>query len=170
MPHRPRLPALLALAALSAGAAHAQAYPQVRGPGGTSVAPQPVTNVGVLADGVTPCVAAAAGCQPASSAASGLTPLTGTFTTPGPSASFTPIAGRGFDIVISGAFSGSIQLERQLNGVWQPLTVSAGGAITQLYLYAADASDIAVEPQAGVPYRLNCTTLTSGTPSYSVSQ
>jgi hypothetical protein len=167
MPKSLRLAGLLTLVA---AAAHAQSYPQVTGPSGSKIPPQAVSVLGVLSDGVTPCVIGAAGCLAQTTAASGQTPLTGVFTAAGPSASFTPQAGRGFDIALTGSWVGQVQLERQINGVWQPLTVSAGGAIVQVYLYTGNASDIAVEPQAGVSYRLNCTTFTSGAISYSISQ
>ncbi len=97
-------------------------------------------------------------------------PVTGSFTATGQSASWVPAAGQGFNIHITGTFVGTVQLERRLNGVWAPLTFSAGGNTTQMEQFAAPASDIWIEPSYGVSYRLNCTAYTSGTIAYQVSQ
>ncbi len=100
----------------------------------------------------------------------GIQPVNGTFAATGQSASWTPLAGQGFNIHLTGTFVGTVQLERQLNGVWAPVTVSAGGSIIQMELWSAPASDVWGEPQYGVSYRLNCTAYTSGTITYQVSQ
>jgi hypothetical protein len=103
-------------------------------------------------------------------AASGVTPVSSTFTATGQSASFTPLAGRPFNVSVQGTFVATCQLERQINSVWQLLTVSASGSVVQLYKWSTPASEIVVEPEFGIPYRINCTAYTSGTVSYRVSQ
>lgn len=94
----------------------------------------------------------------------------GSFTATGQSPSFSPTNTRAFNISIQGTFVGTVQLERFLNGVWQPVTVAAGSTITQMAVWSAKASDQWFEPVANVLYRLNCTAYTSGTINYAVGQ
>lgn len=99
--------------------------------------------------------------------ASGRTPIEDSFTATARSASFTPIAGRGFNITISGTFSATVTLERSFDdgGTWYPLT----GAGYPLYNWTAPASETAVDDEDGVIYSLNCTWV-SGTVDYRISQ
>ena len=100
--------------------------------------------------------------------ASGVTPVTGTFTATGQSASFDPLAGRKFNITLWGTFSATVQLERSFDGgtTWQYLT--SGG--TQTYKWTAIASEQNQEDEYIAIYRLNCTAFTSGTVNYRISQ
>jgi hypothetical protein len=100
--------------------------------------------------------------------ASGLTPVASTFTATGSSSSFTPLAGRGFNVSLWGVFVAAAQLERSFDSgaTWLPLT--AGGI--QLYQWTVPASEIVQEDEVGVRYRLRCTSFTSGTVSYRISQ
>ncbi len=93
---------------------------------------------------------------------SGLVPVTGSFTATGQSASFAPIAGRGFNVSLWGTFTASVQLERSFDAgtTW----LQAATART------APDSFVCVEPEAGVQYRLDCTSFTSGAINYRVSQ
>jgi hypothetical protein len=99
---------------------------------------------------------------------SGLQPVTGAFAAPGQSASFAPLAGRGFNISIWGTFSGTVQLERSFDAgsTWLPVTANG----TQLEKFTSAASEQWQEDEAGVLYRLNCTALASGTADYRLSQ
>ena len=101
-------------------------------------------------------------------AASGVSPVSGTFTGTGQSASLTPIAGRGFNISLWGTFAASVQLERSFDGgtTWLPITASG----VQLFKWTAPASEVNQEDQASVLYRLNCTSFTSGTVNFRISQ
>jgi len=102
--------------------------------------------------------------------ASGVAAVTSAIASATQSSTFTPLAGRPFNVQLSGTFVATCQLERQINAVWAPLTVSASGSIVQVYLWSAPASEIVVESQAAVPYRVNCTSYTSGTVNVSLSQ
>lgn len=101
-------------------------------------------------------------------APSAKTAITGTFAATGQSASFTPIAGREFNVTLRGTFVATVQLERSFDAGanWSPITAAG----TQLYLWTAPASETAEEPQYGVLYRLNDTAYTSGTVTYRISQ
>jgi len=83
-------------------------------------------------------------------------------------ASFTPLAGRGFNITTRGTFVGTFQLERSFDGGtnWHPLTAAGN----PLYVWTAPESESAQEDQFGVLYRLDCTAYTSGTINYRISQ
>ena len=101
-------------------------------------------------------------------APSGITAVVGNFTAVSQSVSFTPLAGRGFNISGRGTFVATMQLERSFDAGanWHPITAAG----TQLYLWTAPFSEQAQEDQVGVLYRLNCTAFTSGTASYRISQ
>jgi hypothetical protein len=100
-------------------------------------------------------------------AASGVASVTGSFVAIGVSASFTPNAGRPFDVSIYGTFVGSIQLERSFDaGVnWLPITVAAA-----VRLWTAPMSEQAQENKVAITYRMNCTAYTSGTANYRFDQ
>lgn len=105
-----------------------------------------------------------------SNPASGQSPVTGTFTASGQtSTSFTPIAGRPFNVTISGTFvTGSTQLQRSFdNGTtWFNLTSGGSG----IMLFTAGASEQYTESETGVRYRLRCNALVSGSIVYRISQ
>ena len=105
--------------------------------------------------------------------------VTGSFTATGQSGSFLPyVNARGttnaFNIVLSGTAVAIVQLERSFDqgSTWVKLTVNG----TQLYKWSYDGSntvnisETAEEPEQGVFYRLNCTSYTSGTLNYRISQ
>ena|ERR1017187_7874298 len=102
-------------------------------------------------------------------APSGLSPVTGSFTGTGQSASFIPLAGpRMFNVTTRGTFVASFQLERSfdMGSNWHPITATS----IQLYAWTAPESEQAQEDQFGILYRLNCTAYTSGTVYYRISQ
>jgi hypothetical protein len=96
-------------------------------------------------------------------AASGVTPLSGTFTTSGSSAAFTPLAGRPFNVAcwIAGqtapgtSLGGTVYLARSTDGGTTYLPLTAGG--TQLEMFTQNASEQWTEYQTGVTYELICT-------------
>lgn len=92
----------------------------------------------------------------------------GEFKATGQSASVKVVERVRFNVSVWGTFVASVQLERSFdNGAtWLKLT-SAG---QQVYAWTAAASEIALEPEAGALYRLNCTAYTSGTVSYMIGQ
>jgi len=97
-----------------------------------------------------------------SSGASGLVPVTGSFAATGTSASFTPIAGRGFNVSLWGAFSGSVQLERSFDSGTTWLQAAAARTAPDTF--------VCLDAESGVQYRLNCTVYSSGPINYRVSQ
>lgn len=105
--------------------------------------------------------------------ASGVTPVSATATAVGTSASLTPLAGRPFNIAFSGTGTFSIQLERQLGGVWFPLSSGAG---TQRFAWSTAgtqtvaASEAVTETEAGVAYRWRITACTACSITYRLEQ
>lgn len=98
--------------------------------------------------------------------ASGVAPVTGSLSANGNSASFTPLAGRAFNVSLWGMFSATCSLKRSFDGsVWVKIT--AGGS--QMMGFAAPASEQWSEPEVGVQYRLECV-VASGTVNYRISQ
>ena len=99
---------------------------------------------------------------------SGVAPVTGTFAATGRSASFAPLADRAFNVTLWGVFAAEARLERSFDegATWFPLTAAG----QPLYDFTAPASEVAQEAEAGVLYSLNCTSFTSGTINYRVSQ
>lgn len=94
--------------------------------------------------------------------ASGIAPVSGQFTTTGPSATFTPLAGRDFNVYLAPT-ANTVQMERQRNGVdWEVVLTSAMVA-------SLPPSFTWSEPQVGVPYRLNVITY-SEPQAYGMSQ
>ena len=100
----------------------------------------------------------------ANSQASSVTSVTGSISSATNSSSFVPIAGRSFNITLSGTWVGSCQLERQLvaAGSWYPITVSAAGSVIQVEYWTIPASDQWIEPQYGVSYRIDCSSDDTG--------
>jgi hypothetical protein len=92
--------------------------------------------------------------------------LAGTFTATGQSAAVN--LGRYFNLSLWGTFSAVVSLERSFDGgtTWLNCTRADGTANS----FSAAASLVCEEPEAGVLYRLNCTTYTSGTVSWRLSQ
>lgn len=99
--------------------------------------------------------------------------VAGTFTQAGQSPAFLPDARPGaprqFNLSIWGTFTGSVQLERSFDrgASWIACSRDAAGVTAA---YGAPASLVVEEPEAGVLYRLNCLTLTSGAADYRMSQ
>jgi hypothetical protein len=101
-------------------------------------------------------------------APSGIAPMTGAFTAVGNSANFSPIAGRAFNITISGTFAATIRLERSLDGGGNFVPITAGGQ--PFMVFTAPCSERWSEDQNGVMYRLACIAFTSGSAAYRISQ
>lgn len=100
--------------------------------------------------------------------------VTGSFTATGQSASFQPvIRDRGwgqFNITLTGTGVGSVQLERNLDGTnWAPI-YAAGTQLFQWTYAGTNLTEIGEENERGAQYRLNCTSYTSGTITYRISQ
>ena len=99
--------------------------------------------------------------------ASGKTPVTGSFAATGQSAAFTPIAGRDFNIAMSGTFVATVQLEQSFDGTnWLAIKVDD----TQLCVFTSTGVRSWANSESGVQFRLNCTAYSSGTVTYRVSQ
>lgn len=101
--------------------------------------------------------------------ASGKTAVTGEFTNAGQtSPAFTPIAGRGFNITISGAtVSASIRLERSFgSNAWHPITANG----VAIMVFSTPISEQWSDDETGVQYRLACTSYTTGPVTYRISQ
>ena len=97
--------------------------------------------------------------------------VTGTFAATGQSAVFSPQGinpvSRPFNLSLWGTFAATVQLERSFDGAtWLPLTALG----TAVYVFTAPCSETAEETEMGVVYRLNCTSYTSGTVNYRLSQ
>jgi len=73
-----------------------------------------------------------------------------------------------FNVSIFGEFTAEIQLERSFDGgaAWVVCTDDSGTK----HSWTKAISIIANEPEHNVHYRLNCTSYTSGTISYRISQ
>jgi hypothetical protein len=93
--------------------------------------------------------------------------ISGTFTsaTAGASDSFTKY----FNLNIQGTFVATITLERSFDQglTWNTLATDSTGTATA---FTAPLSLIAYEPENNVRYRLNCTSYTSGTVTWRLSQ
>lgn len=103
--------------------------------------------------------------------------VTGTFTATGQSASFSPTqADRStqsgtFNVALTGTASATVQLERSFDGGTTWCEIWAGGAQLYEWTYAStNLSETVEECEEGVLYRLNCTSYTSGTITYRLSQ
>lgn len=93
----------------------------------------------------------------------------GTFTGTGQSPTFGAQPDYPLNITLSGTFSATVQLERSFdNGsTWFSLTVDS----SPWAVYSTPVSEQAWVPtEAGILYRLNCTSYSSGTVTYRVSQ
>jgi hypothetical protein len=105
--------------------------------------------------------------------------VTGSFTATGQSSSFSPLVSarstsNAFNVALWGTASVGVQLERTFDNGTTWVKIYAGS--TQLYKWTYDGStvlnisEVVDEPEQGVLYRLNCTTYTSGTLNYRISQ
>lgn len=104
--------------------------------------------------------------------------VSGTFTATGQSASFTPIPGSNkaqqhgagyFNMSLWGTFTATVKLQRSFDAgtTWLTVSQDATGADAS---YTAALSVVAIEPETGVLYRLNCTAYSSGTVNYRISR
>lgn len=85
--------------------------------------------------------------------------ITGTFGATGQSDSID-LAGQ-FNLSLSGWGSATVRLERSFDG---------GSSWVVVKSYTVDAEEVGDAPEPGVLYRLNCTSYTSGTIAYRLSQ
>lgn len=92
---------------------------------------------------------------------------TGSFTATGQSAGAL-IRGK-FNLAIWGTFTASVALERTFDGgtTWLNCSLDAAGSPNALTVPVAL---ICEEPEPGVLYRLNCSSYTSGTVNWRISQ
>lgn len=103
------------------------------------------------------------------------TDITGTFTATGQSGPFRPVVGYRdissgqFNISASGTFVATVQLERSFDNGTNWFVCSSDSAGTAAS-FTAPFSVVAEESEPGVIYRLNCTSFTSGTVTYRISQ
>jgi hypothetical protein len=101
-------------------------------------------------------------------APSGKTPVTGTFTAIGQSAAFEPLAGRDFNIQLTGPFVATVALEMSLDGgtTYSPVMVDD----TQLGRFTVPGMRSWSASEVGARFRLACTAFASGTVTYRISQ
>lgn len=99
---------------------------------------------------------------------SGKTAVTGAFSAIGNSAAFTPIAGRSFNVTRNGSGTATVRLTRSFDSgtTWLPLTANGVAIMTFTDVFSEQWSD----DEVGVQYRLECTSYTSGTVTYRISQ
>jgi hypothetical protein len=72
-----------------------------------------------------------------------------------------------FNVSLTGPFVGTVVPERSFDGTtWMPFTYVDGTAIT----YSAPFTTILSEPERGVLWRIRCTSLTSGSVGWRISQ
>ena len=90
--------------------------------------------------------------------------VSGTFAAAGQSNPFSPIAGRDFNVTVSGG-SATTQLERSFDSGTTWFVV-----LTDALRQALPESFTWNEAEYGVQYRLNCVAYVSGTVTYRVSQ
>jgi len=97
---------------------------------------------------------------------SGITPVTGTFNGLGTSLTLTPRAMRSFNISLWGTFVGTVVLERSFDGgnTWLPVTS------VSCYSFSAPISTSFEDGEYGNQYRFRCSSYTSGTINYRISQ
>lgn len=99
---------------------------------------------------------------------SGATPVTGTFAATGSSALFTAQPGFSIWVKLSGTFVATVQVERCSDGTTgtaQVLTVNG----SQFAVFTGPCQEVvSAEGDAGVAYRLTCTSYTSGTVTYQI--
>lgn len=92
--------------------------------------------------------------------------VSGTFTATGQSSSFRPIGK--FNVSLRGTFVGTVAIERSFDGTnWAGISRDSSGTAAT---FTGPAGVICEEVEGDTLYRLNCTTYTSGTVTYRVSQ
>jgi len=163
--------AMLAAACAQGPAAMAQAYPAMPGPDGRAF--NPPAFYPANPNNGAPCFPGNSGCPgtpttPGPLVASGVSPVSFAIGSATQSASFTPVAGRPFNISFTGAGVGACQVEEQTDGTnWAQIVVAASGQQVQLGTYALTGSgvpftDSITLTQYNVPVRLNCASGATG--------
>ncbi|CAH2606421.1 conserved protein of unknown function (plasmid) [Rhodovastum atsumiense] len=94
--------------------------------------------------------------------------ITGTFTAAGAADKSVACSGR-FNVSIWGTFVATVVIERSFDGgsTFLPLSTDAYGTAVALTVPCSLVID---EPEAGVIYRLRCTSWTSGSVNWRISQ
>lgn len=96
--------------------------------------------------------------------------VTGSFAATGQSSSFQPIirdrSWGMFNLELRGTFVATVQLERSLDGMNWVACTNLGAPVT----FNSAVSEVCQENERGAVYRLNCTSYTSGTINYRLSQ
>lgn len=89
---------------------------------------------------------------------------------PTPGAPFAFVRGSGyFNVTVYGTFTATVAVQRSFDAgaTWHTVSQDATGADAA---YTAPMSLVALEPEHGVVYRLNCTAYSSGTINYRMSR
>lgn len=78
-----------------------------------------------------------------------------------------PVIGS-FNVAITGTFVGTLQFEASFDGgtTWAPIS---GATVGTTATFTAPTQFVAVEPERGVLWRVNCTAYTSGTANVRLS-
>lgn len=101
-------------------------------------------------------------------AASGTTTTTASLTSATCSASFTPLAGRPFNVSISGTWVATVTLKRSFDAGATKLPLTVGGS--PLAQWSGPASEVEEESEFGVAYYACADSYTSGTITVRLSQ
>jgi hypothetical protein len=97
--------------------------------------------------------------------------VSGSFTATGQSPHFPTQNGKVFSIALTGTAVGSVQLEKSFDEGATWCQLYAGGVQLKQWSYTGtNIAETYEESEAGVLYRLNCTSYTSGTLTYRLSQ
>lgn len=80
---------------------------------------------------------------------------------------FRPEAGKAFNFTLSGTFAGTVRLARQFDetGGFYPLT-----ALGEALEFTGPCTEVFEEVEGNVAYRAECTSYSSGTITYRLSQ
>lgn len=91
----------------------------------------------------------------------------GTFTATGGGTPLSPVPGK-FNVSVWGTFSATCALERSFDGgtTWINCTKPDGSSNS----FTTPMTLVCEEPENGVLYRINCSSFTSGTVNYRISQ
>lgn len=102
-------------------------------------------------------------------AASGKTPVTATLSSAGATGSFTPLAGRPFNVEITGTWTGTIRLMCKLPGSAAFVERKETGG-TSIYAWTGNTSEVIdADPETGAIYELSADTGFSGSASVRMS-
>lgn len=104
---------------------------------------------------------------------SGVAPLTQSFTAPGNTSAWTPVAGRLINVTITGAAAGlSVRLVRSFDAgsTWSPLTVSGQAWAVWTGNVSEQAWVETEAPAVPIRYRAEVTAIASGTATIRLSQ